>query len=201
VDDPLERFTGLYDRYYRNVLRYALQHAEPGSAEDVASETFLIAWRRLVDVPDPPLPWLLGVARNLLRKQAAAGHRRRRLADHVAAMTSPADLVAWDTSEHVTERAVALQVLASLPDRDAEALTLVTWHGLDPRQAAEVLGCSPRAFTAALHRARKRLTRALRAANQAPPPAARTTAGHASRPARPAAVSRPSTSSISKESA
>jgi DNA-directed RNA polymerase specialized sigma24 family protein len=67
VDDPLERFAGLYDRYYRNVLRYALQHAERGSAEDVTSEAFLIAWRRLPDVPEPALPWLLAVARNLLR--------------------------------------------------------------------------------------------------------------------------------------
>jgi RNA polymerase sigma factor (sigma-70 family) len=200
VDDPLDRFTGLYDRYYRNVLRYALQHAEPGSAEDVASETFLIAWRKLGDVPDPPLPWLLGVARNLLRKQAAAGHRRRRLAGRVAAMTSQADLVAWDTGEHVTERAAALEALASLPERDAEVLTLVTWHGLDPREAAAVLGCSPRAFTAALHRARKRLARALRAANQTPPPAA--SQPTAPRAARPAAVSsRPATSYISKESA
>ena len=102
-------------------------------------------------------------------------------------MTSPADLVAWDTGEHVTERAAALEALASLPERDAEVLTLVTWHGLDPREAAAVLGCSPRAFTAALHRARKRLARALRAANQAPPPAANQAPppAAASRPGRP----------------
>lgn len=167
VDDPLERFAGLYDRYYRNVVRYALQHAERGSAEDVASETFLIAWRRLADIPDPPLPWLLGVTRNLLLKQAEAGRRRRMLADRVAAMTSAADLVAWDAGEHVVERATALQVLASLPERDVESLTLVTWHGLNPREAAAVLGCSPRAFTAGLHRARRRLTAALRATEQA----------------------------------
>ena len=167
VDDPLERFAGLYDRYYRNVVRYALQHAERGSAEDVASEAFLIAWRRLADIPDPPLPWLLGVTRNLLLKQAEAGRRRRLLADRVAAMTSAADLVAWDAGEHVVERATALQVLASLPERDVESLTLVTWHGLNPREAAAVLGCSPRAFTAGLHRARRRLTAALRAVEQA----------------------------------
>src|ERR1022692_987317 len=72
MDDPLERFASLYDQFYRNVLRYALQHAEQDSAEDVASDVFLVAWRRLADIPEPPLPWLLGVARNLLRKQAAA---------------------------------------------------------------------------------------------------------------------------------
>jgi RNA polymerase sigma-70 factor (ECF subfamily) len=165
VDDPLERFAGLYDQYYRNVLRYALQHAERVSAEDVASEAFLIAWRRLPDVPEPPLPWLLGVARNLLRKQAEDGRRRRLLADRMAAMTSAADVTAWDAGEHVVERATALQVLASLPERDVEALTLVTWHGLDAREAAAVLGCSPRAFTVQLHRARRRLIRALHAAD------------------------------------
>ena len=166
MDDPLERFAGLYDQYYRNVLRYALQHAEQGSAEDVASEAFLIAWRRWPDVPEPPLPWLLGVARNLLRKQAEAGRRRRLLADRVAAMTSAADVIAWDAGEHVVERTTALQVLASLPERDVEALTLVTWHGLDAREAAAVLGCSPRAFTVHLHRARRRLIKALQAADQ-----------------------------------
>src|SRR5437660_5131765 len=101
VDDPLGRFAGMYDRYYRNVLRYTLQHAEQGSAEDVTSETFLIAWRRLPDVPEPPLPWLLGVARNLLRKQAEAGRRRRQLTERVSAMTSAADIITWDAGEHV----------------------------------------------------------------------------------------------------
>jgi RNA polymerase sigma factor (sigma-70 family) len=166
VDDPLEQFERLYDGDYRHVLRYALQHAEQGSAEDVTSETFLIAWRKLADVPEPPLPWLLGVARNLLRKQAAARHRQRLLADRVAAMTSATDLIAWDAGEHVVERSAALQALTSLPERDVEALTLVTWHGLNPRQAAAVLGCSPRAFATSLHRARRKLAAALRAAEQ-----------------------------------
>jgi RNA polymerase sigma factor (sigma-70 family) len=192
VDDPLERFAGLYDRYYRNVLRYALQHAERGSAEDVTSEAFLIAWRRLPDVPEPALPWLLAVARNLLRKQAEAGRRRRLLADRVAAMASQADMVAWDTADHVVERATALEVLASLSERDVEVLTLITWHGLNPREAAAVVGCSPRAFTAGLHRARRRLAAALSAADRTPRPAAhRPAAGsawHAS-PSRPTATS------------
>jgi RNA polymerase sigma factor (sigma-70 family) len=167
MDDPVERFADLYDRYYRNVLRYSLQHAEQASAEDLASETFLIAWRRLSDLPDPPLPWLLGVARNLLRKQAEADRRRRQLADRIATLASAADLIAWDAGEHVVERDTALHALASLPGRDAEAMTLVTWHGLDVAEAAAVLGCSPRAFTVKLHRARRRLTAALHTAEEA----------------------------------
>jgi RNA polymerase sigma factor (sigma-70 family) len=167
VDDPLERFTCLYDRYYRNVLRYALQHAEQGFAEDVASEVFLVAWRRWPKIPEPALPWLLGVARNRLRKQAGESHRQRILADLVMALTGAADMAAWDAGEHAVERASALEVLASLPARDVEALTLITWHGLDVRAAAAVAGCSPRAFTVRLHRARRRLAEALRGAEQA----------------------------------
>jgi RNA polymerase sigma factor (sigma-70 family) len=167
VEDPLGRFTGLYDRYYRNVFRYALVHAEPGSAEDVTSEVFLIAWRQLSAVPEPPLPWLLGVARNLLRKQADAGIRRRRLTDRIAALTTEADMTAWDAGEYVVERAAALEALGSLAERDVEALTLVTWDGLEVRAAAAVVGCSPRAFTVRLHRARRRLAQAVRATDQA----------------------------------
>ncbi len=161
MSDPIQRFTELYDEHYRPVLRYALQHADPEYAEDVASETFLIAWRRLADVPEPPLPWLLGVARNLLRQQFGRARRRRRLADQISALTTEADLYAWDTGEHVVERAAALDAFGSLRGADVEALTLVTWLGLDAAEAAAVVGCSTHAFTARLHRARKRLTDAL----------------------------------------
>jgi RNA polymerase sigma-70 factor (ECF subfamily) len=166
VDDPFERFTSLYDQFYRNVLRYALQHAERDSAEDVASDVFLIAWRRRDSIPDPPLPWLLGVARNLLSKHAGAGRRRQRLTERIAALAIPADLAAWDAGEHVVERETALAAFTSLPDRDVETLTLVTWHGLSITDAATVVGCSPRAFTVRLHRARRRLTDALRDAGE-----------------------------------
>jgi RNA polymerase sigma-70 factor, ECF subfamily len=174
VDHPPERFARLYDQYYRNILRYALLHADQGSAEDVASEVFLIAWRQLPALPEPPLPWLLGVARNLVRQQADAGRRRRLLASRLTALTTAADLTAWDAGEYVVERESALEVLMSLPERDVEALTLITWHGLSPLEAAAVAGCSPRAFTVRLHRARRRLARALRSADHVPkPPAGR----------------------------
>jgi RNA polymerase sigma-70 factor (ECF subfamily) len=195
VEDPLQRFTGLYDRYYRNVLRYALQHAERGSAEDVASETFLITWRQLPDVPEQPLPWLLAVARNLLRQQAGAGRRRQLLAARIVALTGADDLIAWDAGEHVVERTAALEALASLPERDVEALTLMTWHGLDAHAAAAVVGCSPRAFTVRLHRARRRLAAALRSAEQATLPSARrltaAVPGSAARARPPRAHGRP----------
>ena len=169
MDDSLEWFERLYDTYYLNVMRYALQHAEQGHAEDVVSETFLVAWRRRADIPEPPLPWLLGVARNLLRKQADKARHRQLITDRIAAMTDDRDLLAWDTADHVIERTTALRALAALPDADVEALTLITWHGLSPAEAATVLGCSTHAFTTRLHRARHRLDDLLAKENDVTP--------------------------------
>ena len=41
--------------------------------------------------------------------------------------------------------------------RDVE----LVWHDLTPREAAAVLGCSPATYYVRLHRARRRLERAL----------------------------------------
>jgi hypothetical protein len=88
VDDPTRRFIALYDAHYRRVLGYALLRAEPAAAQDVVSETFLIAWRRLGDVPETALPWLLGVARNLLRRDRDMGRRDQSLARRIAALAA-----------------------------------------------------------------------------------------------------------------
>ncbi|MDP9841565.1 RNA polymerase sigma factor [Streptosporangium lutulentum] len=161
MDDPEERFTDLYDRHYRSVLGYALLRTEHGMAEDVSSETFLIAWRRLDELPDPALPWLLGVVRNLLAKQWDSRQRRRNLVDRLAALSTSQDHLIFDIAEHVVDRESALNALATLPEQDVEAMALATWHGLPPDQAAAVMGCSTRTYNVRLHRARKRLGRAL----------------------------------------
>jgi RNA polymerase sigma factor (sigma-70 family) len=162
VDDAHERFVLLYDGCYRRVLGYVLQHIETDAAQDVVSETFLIAWRRLPEVPEPPLAWLLAVARNLLHEQYRAATRRRRLEARMRALTDSDHLLAWDAGEHIVERAAAVEAFVALPKADVEALTLITWHGLSPAEAATIVGCSPRAFTVRLSRARRRLADALR---------------------------------------
>lgn len=167
MDDPQERFTDLYDRHYRSVLGYALLRADRDVAEDVSSETFLVAWRRLDDLPEPPLPWLLGVARNLLAKQRDSRHRRQALVDRITALTTSRDQVGWDVAEHVIDRENALAALSALPEADVEAMVFATWYGLPPEQAAVVMGCSVRTYNVRLHRARKRLRVALRL-DQAP---------------------------------
>lgn len=174
VNDPEERFTALYDRHYRSVLGYALLRADQGVAEDVSSETFLVAWRRLDDLPDHALPWLLGVARNLLAKQRDSRRRREALLDRIRAGVTTRDQAGRDVADEVVDKDAALSALASMPEKDLEAMALATWHGLEPRDAATVMGCSLRAYHARLHRARKRLAKAFAEEPRARPTAPNT---------------------------
>ncbi|WP_433246178.1 RNA polymerase sigma factor [Streptosporangium sp. CA-135522] len=151
MTDDSRRFTSMYDECRQRVWAYVVSRAGRQVADEVVSETFAIAWRRLDDVPEPALPWLLGVARNVLRDSIRAEVRREALG---------AELRAWtegDVAEQVTERLSVLKALAELPEDDREILILVAWQGLSPRAAARVVGCSAAAFRVRLHRARKRL--------------------------------------------
>ena len=161
--DPADvaRFTALYDAYYPRVYAYAVSRAGHQAAEDVAGETFCVAWRRLADLPDPPVAWLLGIARNVLRASYRDRTRRDALAAALRAWSTPADLTGTDVGEQVVERSEVLRALATLSDRDRELLTLTAWHGLSAAEAADVLGCSKAAYFVRLHRARTRLARAL----------------------------------------
>ncbi|MEU4547375.1 RNA polymerase sigma factor [Nonomuraea dietziae] len=156
MDDSEAQLTALYTRHYRSVLSYVLLRAEQQTAEDIASETFLIAWRKLDRVPEPPLPWLLGVARNLLRTQRRSRLRGQTLMERLAEL-APAE----DVAHQVAERQAALNALAGLSERDAEAVLLASWYGLSPAEAAKIAGCSARTFNVRLHRARRRLANAL----------------------------------------
>lgn len=150
----------MYDESYVRLLGYALGYVNRASAEEIVSETFLIAWRRLSDVPSRELPWLFGVARNLIRERYRADQRLRTLCAELGAEGLTGQHVG-DVAERVADRAAALQALAELPDADRELLTLLAWHGLTNAEAAQVLGCSTATLLVRLHRARRRLRNAM----------------------------------------
>lgn len=164
--DRAERFSELYRTQYDAVLSYAWRRTDPETARDVVAETFLVAWRRLDAVPadrGQARPWLYGVARRVL----ANAERSRRRAERVTAKLSQQhrDDHAPDTAAEVTQRARLERALASLTASDQEALRLVGWEELDLAEAALAMGCSRSAMAVRLHRARRRLERALRASD------------------------------------
>lgn len=164
MDDNKERFTALYDACRMRVWAYAASRVGGSAADEVVSETFMVAWRRFGEMPDAQLPWLLGVARNVIRDSERSQARRDSLAVELQTWAGAAES---DPADGVADRDAMLRALAELSDADREILTLVAWHGLSPREAARVIGCTAATFRVRLHRARRRLT----AASAAPPPA------------------------------
>jgi RNA polymerase sigma-70 factor, ECF subfamily len=136
------------------VLAYARRRAPAEVADDVAAETFAVAWRKAEQIPREPLPWLLAVARRVLSTQRRSGQRRTRLRQRLSQTAEP--ITPIDTVDPRLSEA-----LSQLSARDREALLLVAWEGLAPREAATVLGLTPTGFSVRLHRARRRLRAAL----------------------------------------
>jgi RNA polymerase sigma-70 factor, ECF subfamily len=153
-----ERFEAIYRAHHGAVRAYLLRRAEPELAGDALSETFLAAWRRLDDLPQDPLPWLLATARRCLANQRRSARRLVGLRERIAG-SEPREVV--DRSDQLADAELVRRALAELSERDREALMLVAWDGLDPTRAATAAGCSRAAFAVRLHRARKRLDRAL----------------------------------------
>lgn len=157
---PADRITEIFRTCAPRVFAYASRHCTPDAAQEVVSETFLVAWRRIAEVPDEPLPWLLVVARNTIANHRRTRQRGARLVDAVAGLERLAS-PAGGSDEAIAERDAMLRVLADLTSVEREALLLVAWDGLTPNDAAAVAGCSRTAFQVRLHRARARVKRLL----------------------------------------
>jgi len=156
-----DRLSALFAAHSRRVYAYAARHTDPETAKDVVAEVFLAAWRRVADIPEPALPWLLVAARNVVSNSRRSSLRRDRLAGVVAGSGLAALMPGAD--ETALERSHMLAALDALNDTEREALLLTAWDGLAAKDAAAVAGCSARAFEVRLSRARAHLDRVLAA--------------------------------------
>jgi RNA polymerase sigma factor (sigma-70 family) len=155
--EDIERFEGIFRRHHKAVVAYVRRRAPTSVVDDITDETFLVAWRRLDDVPAEELPWLMAVASNVLATERRGAGRRFALNLRLHSQTRPSDL-AWDPTVAVEATDVRLAAaLGQLRPKELEALLLVAWEELEPQEAAIVLGESPGAFRTRLHRARARL--------------------------------------------
>lgn len=159
------RFEELFAAHYGDLMRYATRRVGADEAGDVVSSTFMIAWRRLTDVPaDKSRAWLYGTARKVIANELRGRERRERLGRRTGAH---ADAATGDHAGPVTEQLRIRQVLGELAPRDQELLRLTEWEGLDTDEVAAVLGCSRAAVKVRLHRARRRFADRLTAADSA----------------------------------
>lgn len=156
-----EVFQRLYRAQAGAVLAYAFRRTDPDTAKDVVAETFLVVWQRLEAVPEDPLPWLLGVARNVLRNRQRSTRRQDALRAKIQEATTEFDGDA--VAAEVNARLAIISALARIPEGDQQVLKLIAWDKLSISRAAVANGCSEGTFKVRLHRARKRLAKELNA--------------------------------------
>jgi len=154
------KFRAIFDAHLPTVQRYCVRRLGTADANDAVSEVFLVAWRRLDDIPgdEETLPWLLGVARNAVRNIERGRRRTRRLsakAHSVREADDPGPEVLVVRHSEYTEVAAALDTLSA---DDREIIRLRAWEELTAPQIATVLGVSVAAAEKRVSRALQRLT-------------------------------------------
>jgi RNA polymerase sigma-70 factor, ECF subfamily len=157
---PQARFEAVYAAHNAAVRTYVRRRVDSQDADDVVADVFVVAWRRLRDVPEDALPWLLGVARRVMANRWRGATRAAALRDR---MLFERPSLAPSASMSPEPAQTVLRALSVMREKDRETLLLVAWEALTPAQAATVLGISANTFSARLSRARRRFERALAA--------------------------------------
>jgi RNA polymerase sigma-70 factor (ECF subfamily) len=155
TDAGAARFERLWTAHYAAVHAHAARRVGE-RADEVCAEVFLVAWRRLDEIPCDELPWLLAVSRNAIGTAWRGDARRARLRERLDGQAEPGGDAGTGPLDAPLEDA-----LAALGEADRELLLLVYWEGLAPSRAAKVLGLAPAAARTRLWRSRRRLRRSL----------------------------------------
>lgn len=155
-DDRAARFASLYEDLYGAIHAYARRRVGAQAADEIAAETFLVAWRKFDTLPREPLPWLYGVARNVISRHHATSDRQQRT---IVALEFERSWSAFTDGEAGDPG--LWEAWEQLSGADREVLALVAWEELSVADAARALGCSAAVFSVRLHRARRRLERLL----------------------------------------
>lgn len=156
LEDPRE-FSLIFERHYDPVRRYAQRRTGRSAGEDIASETFVQAflsrYRFRTDNPSA-LPWLLGIATNLVRHHFRDENTRLAAYARGFAMRVRAELDPEDHLESVTRLEAASRALVHLPAGERDVLLLYAWADLSYRDIAEALALPIGTVRSRLNRAR-----------------------------------------------
>jgi RNA polymerase sigma factor (sigma-70 family) len=153
------RFGDLFRRHAGPIFRYASRRLDAGAAEDVLSETFVIAFAkraRFNHAWESALPWLFGIA-----TREIARYRKAEARAWDAVRRDPSADIA-DIAEAAGDRvdaAVAVKALgaalSAMPSRDRDVLLLYAWADLDYAAIAVALDIPIGTVRSRLNRARR----------------------------------------------
>lgn len=163
-------FDRVFEVEYRPLRGYLYRRLGSSDADELAAETFAVAYRRWDDLdPSRPVrPWLYGIAANLLRHH----WRKERRMLRAYGRSGPDSSIDQEDDANVAradaqmqERALAA-ALAELRPGEREALLLHAWADLTDAEIAEALSLPIGTVKSRLHRARERMRNRLAASGQ-----------------------------------
>ena len=151
----MDAFRELYERYYRDVYRFALfLTGDAARAEELTADTFVRAWTARERIRQETVRgYLLTIARNLHRDALRAARRHEPIDDQLADRAPRADV-------HVEQASALRQVCARLRHvarGDRRALLLYVGREMSYPEIAAALGVSVAAVKSRIFRAREAL--------------------------------------------
>lgn len=155
-------FGELYDRHASVIYRYAARRAGDFAADDVTSETFLVAWEHLESYDlhrHDARPWLFGIATNLLRRHHRAEAKMLKAAAKASSresITDDSDRIAAQVDATVATGRIA-RTLKSMAAIDRETLLLYAWADLTYEGIASAMDVPVGTVRSRLNRARRAL--------------------------------------------
>ena len=156
-----EAFGELYDHYVTMVFRYVYPRVgDRTTAEDVTSETFVRALRRIDSLSFQGRDvgaWLVTIARNLLLDHVKSSRYRLEVA---TADMRDADRATDGPEDEVVQRLTNQQLLdcvQQLGSEQQECIVLRFLHGFSVSETARIMGKRDGAIKALQHRAVRRL--------------------------------------------
>ncbi|MCO5970438.1 RNA polymerase sigma factor [Actinoallomurus soli] len=163
--DP-ERFGVIFDAYFAEIHRYVARRLDVEAADDIAAETFHVAFRRRkrFDLSrDNARPWLYGIATNLIARHRRTEARRfralARLGDDGPAGGHEDRVAAQVSAEH--ERSRLAQAVGALSADQRDVLLLVVLADLTYDEVAQALDVPYGTVASRFSRARAKLRKAL----------------------------------------
>jgi RNA polymerase sigma-70 factor (ECF subfamily) len=140
-----ERFAVIFERYYAQIHGYAARRLGQSLADDVAAETFLVAFaqREQYEVSRPDArPWLYRIVSNLISRHYRAERRWYR----ALARAGLSDISEGHADEvavrldALARRAALAAALAEISEADRDVLLLIAWAELTSEEAGQALG-------------------------------------------------------------
>jgi RNA polymerase sigma factor (sigma-70 family) len=164
LDEP-DRFSAIFEQYVVEISRFMRRRVPSAAVDDLVAETFIAAFKARggYDQGRPfALPWLYGIATNIIRHYFRDASRRHQLELKLDRIEEPTDGGMGEADARFeSDRLRAL--LMQIDGKSRDSLMLFACEGLSYEDVAQALGVPLGTVRSRIHRARGQLRELLSA--------------------------------------